>query len=187
MDKKNVENAIMAVRSGDANAYAVVVNAYQRRLRASVAGRCPPGVDPNEIAHVAFIEAYKKIDQYKLGTDFYVWLWVFARNTLLAYIQKTRRIRQNREKYVDRLATDQLERQLQSGAPIEDSQVEALQTCMQKLPEEARKLLSVRYDSKVTLKALSSLWGRSVAALKFELYSIRKGLKDCVQRTLAGV
>ncbi len=182
---KDIENAILAVRSGDVNAYSEVVNAYQRRLRASVAGRCPPGVDANEVAHVAFIEAYKKIDQYKPGTDFYVWLWVFARNTLLAYIQKTKRTRHNRQKYVSRLEADHLERELERSETAEDPQVAALNHCLQKLPEKSRKLLAVRYDSKITLKALSTLWGRSVSALKFELYSIRKGLRDCVQRALA--
>jgi RNA polymerase sigma-70 factor (ECF subfamily) len=183
----SVEQAIEAVKSGDVDAYGVVLNAYQRRLRAAVAAKCPPGIDPDEIAHVAFIEAYKRIDRYQGGTKFYVWLWVFARNTLLAQIKKARRRARHREDYVNQMIIDQIEQELADETPAEDSYLLALRACVTRLSEEARALLRMRYDERIPLKKASETIGNSVSALKFQLFAIRKSLRDCVQKQVSTV
>ena len=71
MNEGHVEEAIRRVRDGSVDAYETVVGACQGRLRAMIANVCPPGIDPDEIAHLAFVEAFKKIDQYVPNTRFF--------------------------------------------------------------------------------------------------------------------
>jgi RNA polymerase sigma-70 factor (ECF subfamily) len=92
-----VENALRAVATGSVEDYRIVVTAYHRRLKLWLAGYCPPGVEPEEIAHLAFLEAYRRIGQYQLGTDFYAWLCAFGRNLVRAECQKIQRLAHNKK------------------------------------------------------------------------------------------
>jgi RNA polymerase sigma-70 factor, ECF subfamily len=182
-----LETAIQAVKSGDLDAYAQVVSACQRRLRASVALKCPPGVDPDEIAHMAFVEAYKRIDQFQPGTDFYVWAWVFARNLLLAELKKRKRQARNRENYAAEMVADAMESELAQDADEGESYLDALQHCLSGLPEQARTLVRMRYDQGFSLAAAAKSFGKTISALKFQMFAIRRALRDCVRKNLPAV
>ena len=100
MTEPNVEEAIQKVKEGAARSYEVVVNAYHRRLRALVAAACPPGIEADEIAHLAFVTAFRQIHQYRPGTDFYAWLSVIARNLLLAEYKNVKRESKHRKDFL---------------------------------------------------------------------------------------
>ena len=53
------------------------------------------GVEPDEITHVAFLEAYRRITRYQPGTDFFAWLCAFARNLALTECEKIQRRARN--------------------------------------------------------------------------------------------
>ena len=179
-----VTAAIVRVQQGDADAFARVVEAYHEKLRSSLAMRCPPEIDADEMAQLAFITAYRRIRQFKPGTDFYVWLWVIARMTLLDHIRRSQRAFHNRNKYMDRMILDRTEADLRSGANGSAEHLAALRTCMNKLSESARALLRHRYDDGTPLESVARGLNRTVGALKTQLFQLRLSLRQCVEKQL---
>ncbi|MBN1670098.1 MAG: sigma-70 family RNA polymerase sigma factor [Kiritimatiellae bacterium] len=187
MDGRRVEEAVRRVQEGDVAAYRTVVQAYQRRLRAAIWGSCPPSVDPDEIAHMAFIEAYKRIDRYEPNTRFWTWLTVIAKNLLMAEYTKIKRQARNRENYINHLITDGLDEDVSRADAIEDDRSEALKECMALLRDKAQHVLRLRYAENVKLETIAAKIGKSVSAVKFELFAIRKKLRECIRKKLAFV
>ena len=141
----------------------------------------------DDIAQIAFIEAYAKIDQYEPGTEFYVWLWVFARNTLLMHIRKAKRLARREETYVDMMLLENSEQELPTGGVADDDHVKALRGCLSKLPEEAISMLRMRYNEKASVGAVAKGVGKSVTAVKSKLFALRCALRKCVESKLRTV
>lgn len=185
MSDADIEAAIAAVKAGDVDAYETVVRTFQRRLRAWIAVSCPPGVEADEIAHVAFIKAFKQIDLYEAGTNFFAWLCAFARNTLMGEYKTITRQAKNQENYLQHLVVTWLEEIEAHGEVFSDETVQALRHCLGLLPEKSRRLMSLRYQDDRPLESIARLIGKNVSAIKFQLFAVRRKLRECIGRELA--
>src|SRR5258708_32186861 len=116
MTEAEIEKAIARVREGSVDDYEFVVRAFQGRLRGMVANSCPPGLDPDEIAHLAFVEAFRKIDGYQPGTRFFAWICTIARLILLSELRKMRREMRSRGNYPGLVVGGGLETEIGRGA-----------------------------------------------------------------------
>src|SRR5437667_12152702 len=130
MNEETIEEAIRRVREGSVDAYETVVAGCQGRLRAMISNMCPPGLDPDEIAHLAFVEAFKKIDQYTPNTRFFAWLSAIARILLLVEIRMRKREARGRESYLEQAVTEVLESEIDAGSELDEMRVRALRGCM---------------------------------------------------------
>ncbi len=61
---------------------------------------------------------------------------------------------------------------------------EALRACMRKLSDESRKLLAMRYESRLALKRMAREIGRTVSAVNKALGRIRSSLHECIERDM---
>ncbi|HEV8523480.1 MAG TPA: sigma factor, partial [Terriglobales bacterium] len=107
MNEPDIDQAILQVQAGCTEDYQKVVAAYHRRLRTWLAGFCPPGVEPDEITHVAFLQAYRRIAHYRVGTDFFAWLCAFSRNLVLTECEKVQRRARNQQNYLQECLAEQ--------------------------------------------------------------------------------
>ncbi|MBV8880141.1 MAG: sigma-70 family RNA polymerase sigma factor [Planctomycetaceae bacterium] len=185
MTDAEVERAIARVREGGVDDYEVVVRAFQGRLRSVVANSCPPGLEPDEIAHLAFVEAFRKIDAYRPDTRFFAWLCTIARLILLSELRKLRREARSREHYLEAVAVDALEAELETGSELDELRVRALRGCLEALPEHLRQAVQLRYDRDASIDRISQRLGKSAGAVKVQLFDTRRKLRDCVNRKLA--
>ena len=181
----DIEGAIERVQAGAIDDYGVVIRAYQQRLRNSVVGSCPPSVDVDEIVHRAFIEAYRQIQRYQLGTNFYGWLSVIARNLLLAEIKRCQRQQKNSANYLENVLAQGLADAVEEEPQLDAERAQALRSCQEQLTSESQSLLQARYDNQTPLEQVALQIGKSVAAIKFQLFAIRKRLLKCVRGKLA--
>src|SRR5262245_19024815 len=101
MNDPDIAHDILRVQAGDTEDFQIIVTAYHRRLRTWLAAFCPPEVEPDEITHVTFLEAYRRIARYQAGTDFFAWLCAFARNLVLTECEKIQRRARNRQNYLE--------------------------------------------------------------------------------------
>ncbi|MGB7343164.1 MAG: sigma factor [Pirellulaceae bacterium] len=72
-------------------AFAEIIRVCQRPVRAWTASRCPPGGDADDVAQQTFVAAFKRIDEYEVGTDFRAWLFTIARYQLMAECTRLKR------------------------------------------------------------------------------------------------
>jgi RNA polymerase sigma-70 factor (ECF subfamily) len=185
MNQINVEQAIQRVQEGCVEEYRSVVLAFHSRLRALVTGLCPPGVEADEVAHCAFVEAYRRINQYQLNTNFFAWLSAIARNLLRAECEKIQRRSRNEHNYLDYLLVQYLDSALREEPALLAARSRFLAECISQLDERARSLLIMRYNHGLRVQEIARRLARSVSAVSVQLFTLRKALRGCVRRKLA--
>ena len=62
---------------------------------------------------------------------------------------------------------------------------QALEDCVATLPERARRMLSLRYEGRVSMEEIARTTGQSFDAVTKALYRLRQSLADCVERKLS--
>jgi RNA polymerase sigma-70 factor (ECF subfamily) len=181
----DIEDALRQVREGSVDAYETVILAYQSRLRFIIADISPPGIEPDEIAHLAFVEAFRRIDHYTPHTQFFAWLSAIARHLVLGAIRKMRREARGIENYLEQAVGQALETELEAVTELEELRVNALRGCVAGLSDRLREVLRLRYDRGTPIERIARNVGKSTGAVKVLLFEIRRKLRGCVNRKLA--
>jgi RNA polymerase sigma-70 factor (ECF subfamily) len=185
MNDPDIDQAILRVQAGSTEDYQTVVAAYHRRLRVWLAAFCPPGVEADEITHVAFLEAYRRIARYRAGTDFFAWLCAFARNLVLTECEKIQRRARNQQNYLDLYLVEEQAAAAKTAHSMVEIRSRLLAECVELLKTEARQLIVWRYGDGIRVDAIARRLGRSASAVSVQLFGLRKVLRDCVTGKLA--
>ncbi len=183
-DDAPLEAAIRQVRGGDVQAFAAVVRRFERPLRAWLAAHAPPGVDVDEVAQTTFIAAYSRLDDYAPGTNFAAWLFTIARYQLKTETTRLRRIADYRSRYAPDLLARELDRRSDEPA-ADDTQLGFLRECLEAVDDRRRRFLPWRYDEAIPLAEMAERSGRSVMAVKKQLWLLRRQLQECIEGKLA--
>ena len=181
-----IEAALEQVRQGDIEAFEVIVRSYERPLRAWLAAKSAPGIDVDEVAQRSFVVAYPRLDQYQPGSKFSAWLFAIARYQLQTEITRHRRIAD----YRSRWASDLLSRELQQHEEhpeLFELRLEQLQHCLGTLGGSMSQFIKWRYREEISLEEMAERSGRSVAAVKKQLWQLRNKLRKCVELRVAGL
>jgi len=165
-------------------AFAAVVRRFERPLRAWLAAHAPPGVDVDEVAQTTFIAAYSRLDDYAPGTNFAAWLFTIARYQLKTETTRLRRIADYRSRYAPDLLARELDRRSDEPA-ADDEQLGFLRECLEAVDDRRRRFLTWRYDEAIPLAEMAERSGRSVMAVKKQLWLLRRQLQECIEGKVA--
>ncbi len=187
VERLELDSLLKRARSGDLRAFGEIVLHYERRVRGWLAVRCPPGADADDLAQAVFLEAFRHLERFELGSDFGAWLFTIARYQLLAEMTRLRRHADYHSRYLPHALAEELARRAESDSNDEEneSRLRALGECVAKLPSADQRLLRERYASNIPLAEIAGRMRRSVGALKKHLFVLRQKLHDCVIRELA--
>jgi RNA polymerase sigma-70 factor (ECF subfamily) len=123
---------------------------------------------------------WRKIDQFQEGTRFDQWAYQVARNVVLNYQKKTKR---QRVCFSDEM-TRQLADEAVHSAAESRAELEALESCVGKLPDAQRNLIRRRYAAGATNRSVAAAAGRSESAVSRALSRIHRALTRCVYLAL---
>lgn len=84
---------VQRVRSGDRQAFGVLVGRYQDRVFNLVLRMVSRRAEAEEIAQEAFLKALERIDQFKGNSRFYTWLFRIAANLAISNQRRRQRVR----------------------------------------------------------------------------------------------
>lgn len=182
MTEANIEQAIKAVRNGDLDEYRAVVATYHQPLRAALTGLCPPGVDAAEIAHLAFVQAYRNLNHYRPGTNFFAWLCAIGRNQLLAESKRLLRQSRNKHNYLEHALTQQLLTRLEAHEELSELRFRFLDECVALLSPSAQALLEARYHQRLAIEEIGKILSKTVSAVSVQLFTLRQKLRECVEK-----
>ena len=169
-NSSEIDDAIRRVRRGDTDAFEVVVRRFQRPLRAWLAACGPPGVDVDEVAQRSFVAAFSRLDEYRTGTDLAAWLFAIARFQLKTEATRLRRVADYHARYGLDLLQRELDRRNSERPDVEEARLEHLRKCVESLGEHLTRFITWRYDEEIPLDEMASRSGRSVAAVKKQLW-----------------
>ena len=75
-------------KSGNRNAFDFLVRKYQRRLFGVIYNMTSNKEDTADILQDVFVKAFRSLDGFKGGSQFYTWLYRIAVNTTLNFLNK---------------------------------------------------------------------------------------------------
>ncbi len=168
---------VKRIQGGDRRAYRALMQIHMRPVRAYIAYQAPmvPEATMEEVAQDAFVVAFRKINEFKAGTSFRIWVRTIAWQLLRREAQKFDSERRKREKLTALGLTQHHEVEGQ------DVRAEYLDECLLKLKGQARDLLRLKYHDGYSTREIASRVERSGDWVRTSLYRIRNQLRQCIQ------
>lgn len=151
-------------------------------LRGFVRSLVPSVADADDVLQEVAITLWKKFGEFEGGSpeDFRRWAFTVAKFKVLSW---KRDLGRDRHLFSDELLERIAE---ESGSRSErlKAQRDALQHCVENLPEKQRKLVDAAYAPKARTDELASSLGRTAMAVYKQLHRIRMALAECANRQL---
>ncbi|MDR3404905.1 MAG: sigma-70 family RNA polymerase sigma factor [Chthoniobacter sp.] len=151
---------------------------HEPALRTFVRSLVPSRGDASEVMQDVAVVLWQK---YESARDFRKWAFGVARYEALAFLRD--RVRDRHvfdEGLVHKLADDAA-----AAGPRHEAHREALEGCLQKLPERQRALVLAAYTAGTRMDELAALRGQTAMSLYKVLHRIRQMLLECVRRTVS--
>ncbi len=153
----------------------------QKRIYAYILTLVPHWSDADDIMQETTTAMWRKFDEFERGTDFVAWGVSIARYEVLRFRRKQGA---NRLQFSDDLL-NMIAQQVEAAANQADERLDALNECLEKLPERDRKLIRLRYESDVTIRTVAERVGRPVQGMYKAMARIHDALLQCIRRSLA--
>ena len=153
---------------------------HEQPLRALIRSCVPRNSEVDEVMQSVSVVAWQKFTTLNDPAKFGAWVAMIARYEVLMA-----RRRVARERLV--LDEDIVAKLAEEGAqemPLRHRQLDALDRCVAKLPEERRKLALAAYSLGVSMKDLAAQLGRTEGSLYQLIARIRQDLCICMEKSL---
>jgi len=184
---------VLAAKSGDEQAFEILIGRYQQRILAVARGFTRVREDAEDIAQQSFQKAFVHLHNFKGKSSFPTWLTRIAINEALMLL---RRGRGPREVSINDWA--QGEQALfvleipDSGQSPEDSYSQGerrqiLFSAMNELPRATRRAIQLRELDERSTKETARIMGISAGAVKARVFHGRRKLRRVLQRESAGM
>ena len=132
------------------------------------------------VQQVAFTVA-RRFDEYDGTRPFIAWALWLSKSRIADHYRK-----QGRERLVfSEALMDQLAEALVVQQPERTARHEALEHCLDKLPEKSRQLLALRYEDDAPMERVAEAIESSAGAVRVMLFRIRNLVADCVNNELS--
>lgn len=174
------EEIVEQVLAGDVDAFAWIVERYQRDLYRIAARALGDRAATEDLVQQAFVNAYAGLGGFRRGADFGAWLRTIARNAVRNELRRSQREGHRLRRY-----HRYLERQLDDRARTEQEQaqlLQLLQRCREDLSEPAGHALALRYEQGLSFPEIAEDLGRTIAATRQLLSRVRIALRRCTEQ-----
>ncbi|MDE0399237.1 MAG: sigma-70 family RNA polymerase sigma factor [Candidatus Poribacteria bacterium] len=189
MEQKDAQ-LIQQVLQGDQEAFAILVNKYQKGVHALAWRKIGDFHIAQEITQDAFLRAYQKLETLKNHNLFGGWLYVIASRLCADWFEKKSLPEQSLEvtdmNEVNRASYSRYVAQKQE-AEADETRREVVKELLQKLPESERTVMTLHYLGEMTIKTISEFLGVSPNTVKSRLSRARNRLKkeeDMIRQNL---
>jgi len=174
------QQAVQAVRGGDAERYRELVERHERRVFALAWSRLGDATMAEEVAQEAFIRAYQRLWLLGDGAKFSAWIAAITRRVAINCGLRNRRELNKRARWaLEQPATP-------ADEPTELCPPETLREALAGLPAAHRECLVLFYlEGKSGAEAAAAL-GISETALRVRLHRARAALREQLEEKLEG-
>jgi RNA polymerase sigma-70 factor (ECF subfamily) len=176
---------IRTILDGDAQAYAILVNRYQRpifNLLLRMTGCRDTAAD---LSQEAFVKAYENLEKFKLNQRFFPWLYAIAANLARDHWRR----KQHATTHADAIT------QMARGNPEKISAEEdrlatlldarRLRVCLERLPHDYREALILRFHEGLSMADIGEALGVSTSGAKMRISRGMKKLRQLFKQSPA--
>ncbi|MCB1129801.1 MAG: sigma-70 family RNA polymerase sigma factor [Verrucomicrobiae bacterium] len=156
---------------------------HQTAILAYLRSLMPGCSGAQDVLQETNIKLWEKKDDFTPGTNFKSWAFAVARFEMLG--QRRRLQRKGWLVFSDSVA-EQLADDLTEQESEHETELQALDRCLEKLSPHDLDLVRTRYASDRGLDDYARSLSRSSGTMKARLFKIRAALRRCVESSLAG-
>ena len=187
---QNDAELIQRSLQGDQDAFAALVNKYQKPVHALAWRKIGDFHIAQEITQDAFLKAYQNLGDLKNHKLFAGWLYVIAARLCYDWHQKNampmKSLNNIDPSEVDRVSYSRYVADKQA-TEADETRREVVKKLLQKLPESERTVITLFYLGEMSIKAIGEFLGISPNTVKSRLSRARSRLKkeeDMIQQNL---
>ena len=158
---------------------------HERALGIYVTGLVGSPQDAQDILQEGKIVMWRNFESFELGTNFLAW----SRKILFYQVLSWRkRVKKNPKLLLDEEPMGLLDETIESAQRERRWQAreEALCQCLEKLKEEHREILQMRYREEASIERIASKTGKTEGAVYRLISRLRKSLYECIETDVAG-
>ncbi len=137
--------------------------------------------DAEDLVQQIAQEAARRFEQYDSTRPFLGWVLWIAKSRVIDFY----RCRKRDHLVFSGELLESLGQAIAERAPERSHRREALEHCLEGLPEQSRRLLDLRYVAELPSADIAETVGLTVGSVRVLLVRVRNVLADCVQRRLA--
>lgn len=180
-EKELVKNIL----KGDVENYRILVDRYAPMIFHLVRSYIRDEEAVEDIVQAVFVKAYDKLNTFNFRSKFSSWLYQMGLNHCRDYLKN---IRRKNIKMSDLEPDFIQENMIYDGDPqseIEENEMYTnLRQAIEKLPEDYREAIILKYQDNMTYLAMSKRLGVSVEALKVRVHRARNELRTSMEKLL---
>ncbi|MBF0199149.1 MAG: sigma-70 family RNA polymerase sigma factor [Planctomycetes bacterium] len=181
----NEGEKILLATQGNKEAFSVLVEIYQARLRAFAAKYVDNSEEVFDLVQEAFLDAYTHMGKFEPEKEFGPWIRTILKNRIMNHF-RSKKIRRNIQlSIVDEAILEKMS-EAKDDEFCEDK-VLSLKDCVSQLRKQHQDLIQWRYADKVPVKDLAYSLKQSASAISMKLMRIREILRTCMNGKLGDV
>lgn len=173
MAKPTDRELVDQARSGDAQAFGVLVRRYQKRIFRLAFHLVRSGAEAEDVTQETFVRAYQALDRFDGRSEPFTWLYRIAVNLCLNRVS------------AKRLETEPIESDRFEDTSLEDPGAELMRTeraaavrrAIAALPDKQRAALILRVYHDLSHRQIADVLGSSVGAVKANFFHALGNLK----------
>ena len=179
---------VLAAKSGDAHAFDILIERYQRRILAVARRFTPIREDAEDIVQQSFQKAVVHLHRFEGKSPFSTWLTRIAINEALMFLRRSRGLR---KVSIDDLGGKEEttrgpempdSRSSPEGVFLKSEQQRILSVAMNELTPKIRKAIELRELDELSMEEAARVMGLSVGAVKARVFRGRRKLHQVLKR-----
>ena len=160
--------------------FARLWNAAEKSVQAYVFSMVPSIHDAEDLIQQLAEEVAVHFDEYDPTRSFEAWVIWRAKRRVIDHFRKV-----DRDRHVfDQELIDTVTEAHLRHAGVTDQQGEALEQCLNELPDRSRMLLDLRYTTDMKPTQIAKEIASTPGSVRVTLLRIRDALADCISRRL---
>ncbi|MCC8122178.1 MAG: sigma-70 family RNA polymerase sigma factor [Oscillospiraceae bacterium] len=183
------QEIILRAKAGDQDAFALLVEQYQRRIYALTLRMTGNAEDAADLTQEAFVKAWRHLAQFQAESDFYTWLYRLASNTCIDFLRREKRHKQHVVTMSARYGEGEQMFDLPDWryAPEEvaaqNERQRAIFTGLQALPPDARQILYLREFEGLRYAQIAELLRLPMGTVRSRIARARLALRAYLRET----
>lgn len=171
---------IQRILAGDENAFAILIEKYQRQVHALAFRKVGDFQTAEDITQETFLQVHQKLATLNDPTKFSGWLYAIANHLCIAWYRKNRlQTEALQEIYISEIETEAYSRYIarEHAKTTAEVQHDLVKSLLTKLKERDREVITLYYFEEMTSSEIGEFLGVSENTIKSRLYRARQQLK----------
>jgi RNA polymerase sigma factor (sigma-70 family) len=181
----NDNEIISKVLSGDQQAYALLVDRYQRYVFTLTLRFVKTREDAEEVAQDVFIKVYRSLADFRGASKFSTWLYTIVNTTCITFLRKKKLETHTLDDERVFAAADSIDSGMRANLVEQKSRVAMVNRAIQLLNTDDAEILTLFYKGEQTLEEIAAILAIEPNTAKVRLHRARTRLKDKMETHFA--